>query len=53
MLARLLTPETFGLIALANIFLGFVKIFLDQGFAKALIQRENLEPEHLDAAFWS
>ena len=52
-LARLLTPETFGLIALANVFLAFMRIFLDQGFAKALIQRENLEPEHLDAAFWS
>ena len=53
LLARLLTPETFGLIALANVFLAFMQIFLEQGFAKALIQRENLEPEHLDAAFWS
>ena len=52
-LARLLTPKTFGLIALANVFLAFMQIFLDQGFAKALIQREELEPEHLDAAFWS
>ncbi|MEL7011112.1 MAG: lipopolysaccharide biosynthesis protein [Cyanobacteria bacterium J06588_4] len=53
LLARLLTPETFGLIALANVFLAFMQIFLEQGFAKALIQRENLEPEHLNAAFWS
>lgn len=53
LLARLLTPETFGLIALANVFLAFMRIFLDQGFAKALIQRETIEPEHLDAAFWS
>ena len=52
-LGRLLTPETFGLIALANVFLGFMQIFLDQGFAKALIQRDELEPEHKDAAFWS
>lgn len=52
-LARLLTPETFGLIALANVFLAFMQIFLEQGFAKALIQREELEPEHLEAAFWS
>ncbi|VEP13838.1 Polysaccharide biosynthesis family protein [Hyella patelloides LEGE 07179] len=52
-LARLLTPETFGLIALANVFLAFMQIFRQQGFAKALIQRENIEPEHLDAAFWS
>lgn len=52
-LARLLTPETFGLIALANVFLAFMQIFRQQGFSKALIQRENIEPEHLDAAFWS
>ena len=53
LLARLLTPETFGLIALANVFLAFMQIFLDQGFAKALIQRQEVEPEHFDAAFWS
>lgn len=53
LLARLLTPETFGLIALANVFLAFMQIFLEQGFAKALIQREDIEPEHLDSAFWS
>ena len=53
MLARLLTPETFGLIALANVSVAFMQIFLEQGFAKALIQREDIEPEHLDSAFWS
>ena len=53
LLARLLTPETFGLIALANVFLAFMQIFLEQGFAKALIQRQDIEPEHLDSAFWS
>lgn len=51
-LARLLPPETFGLVALANIFLAFMQIFLEQGFAQALIQRQHLEPEHLDTAFW-
>lgn len=52
-LARLLSPEAFGLVALANVFLAFMQIFLDQGFAKALIQRQHLEPEHLDTAFWT
>lgn len=52
-LARLLSPETFGLIALANVFLAFMQVFRQQGFSKALIQRETIEPEHLDAAFWS
>ncbi|MUG93846.1 MOP flippase family protein [Scytonema sp. UIC 10036] len=52
-LARLLDPEAFGLVALANIFLAFMQVFLDQGFAQVLIQRQELEPEHLDTAFWT
>ncbi|PSN18836.1 colanic acid exporter [filamentous cyanobacterium CCP5] len=53
LLARLLGPETFGLVALAHVFLAFMQIFLDQGFAQAIIQRDELEPEHLDTAFWT
>jgi PST family polysaccharide transporter len=52
-LARLLTPEAFGLIGLANIFIAFMQIFLEQGFTQALIQHEEIEPEELDTAFWS
>ena len=52
LLARLLEPQAFGLIALATVFLAFVQIFADQGFSSAIIQRGNLEPEHLDTAFW-
>jgi PST family polysaccharide transporter len=52
MLARLLSPEAFGLVALANVFLAFMRLFLDQGFGQAIIQRKDLEPEHLDTAFW-
>lgn len=51
-LARLLNPEAFGLVALANVFLVFMQIFLNQGFAQVLIQRQKLEPEHLNTAFW-
>ncbi|MCY7278519.1 MAG: oligosaccharide flippase family protein, partial [Phormidesmis sp. CAN_BIN44] len=53
LLARLLTPEVFGLIALANIFINFIQIFLDQGLGEAIVQRKELEPEHLDTAFWT
>ncbi|MEL7333715.1 MAG: lipopolysaccharide biosynthesis protein [Cyanobacteria bacterium J06560_2] len=52
-LARLLQPESFGLVALANGCLAFMQIFLEQGFAQALIQRKTLEPEHLDTSFWT
>ncbi|MBD1914253.1 MULTISPECIES: lipopolysaccharide biosynthesis protein [unclassified Leptolyngbya] len=51
-LARLVEPQDFGLIALANVFLGFMRLFLEQGFGQAIIQREDLEPEHLNTAFW-
>ncbi|WYL97344.1 MAG: MOP flippase family protein [Gloeotrichia echinulata IR180] len=53
LLARLLEPETFGLVALSSVFLAFLQIFLEQGFSQAIIQRQNLEPEHLDTAFWT
>ncbi len=52
-LARLLTPEAFGLIGLANVFLAFMNIFLEQGFSQALIQHEEIQPEELDTAFWA
>lgn len=51
-LARLLGPEAYGLTALAGVFLAFMSPFLNQGFAEAIIQREEIEPEHLDTAFW-
>ena len=51
-LARLLEPEAFGIIALAAVFIGLVNVLVDQGFADALVQRDSLEREHLDTAFW-
>jgi PST family polysaccharide transporter len=52
-LARLLSPSTFGLVALSSVFIAFLQIFVDQGFTQAIVQRQNLEPEHLDTAFWT
>ncbi len=51
-LSRLLAPEAFGLVALALVFIEFVQIFLDQGFGAAIVQRTDLDKEHLDTAFW-
>lgn len=53
LLARLLGPEAFGIVASAGIFLAFIDVFLDQGFSTVIIQRHELEPEHLDTAFWT
>lgn len=52
-LARLLAPEAFGLVALASVFIALLEVFLDQGFSAAIIQRQDLQSEHLDTAFWT
>ena len=52
-LARLLTPADFGLMALAGIYLTFCSFVIDQGFGTALVQRSDLQPGHLDAVFWA
>lgn len=51
-LARVLGPQTFGLVSMANVFIHFVQALLGQSFADAIVQRKELEPEHLDTAFW-
>ena len=52
LLAGLLGPKDFGTVAIAAIYIGFLQMFLDQGFAAALIQRKFLEQAHLDLVFW-
>ena len=52
MLAAILGPHDFGVVAIALIYVALAQVFLEQGFSTALIQREDLEPDHLDSAFW-
>lgn len=52
LLARLLAPEEIGLAALATALVSFFALFGEQGFTHALVQRADLEPEHLDSAVW-
>lgn len=51
-LARLLTPSDFGLVALTAIFIQFSHFFIDQGMGAAVVQRKDLSPEHINAVFW-
>lgn len=51
-LAAILGPYDFGVVAIALVYITLIHVFLEQGFATALIQRESLDPEHLDSAFW-
>lgn len=52
LLARLLVPEDFGLVALASVFVLFAQIIVDQGLGDALIQRREVTRAHMDTAFW-
>lgn len=52
LLARLLTPEAFGLIGMIVVFTGFASLFADAGFGAALVQREEIEERHLSSVFW-
>lgn len=51
-LARLLLPEDFGLMAYAGVVFALSEILVDQGLGVALTQREDLERRHIDTAFW-
>lgn len=52
-LARLLTPEDFGVVALATVFVALLQLLVEGGFGQALIQRPNLERGHVDTVFWT
>jgi O-antigen/teichoic acid export membrane protein len=52
-LANLLLPADFGLVALAVVFVNFAQVFVDQGLGDALIQRRELTRSHIDTAFWA
>jgi teichuronic acid exporter len=51
-LAALIGPGDFGLVAVALVYITFVRLLLEQGVMTAIIQREDLEETHLDSAFW-
>ena len=51
-LAALLGPRDFGLVAIGLVYLAFMQMFLDQGLVAALIRKPDVEPEHCDAVFW-
>jgi PST family polysaccharide transporter len=51
-LARLLTPEDFGLVGMVYVFTGFAVMFSELGFSAALVQKEEIEERHLSSIFW-
>ena len=51
-LARLLTPEEFGIVALASLFVFVCREIIKWSVSRTLVQLQNAEPEHFDTAFW-
>ena len=51
-LARLLTPEDYGLVAMVTALLGFTTLFRDLGLSIATIQRERITHEDVSGLFW-
>jgi PST family polysaccharide transporter len=56
-LARLLTPDAFGVISTIHMIISFAEIFTDAGFQKYIVQHqfydEQDQEESVNVAFWS
>lgn len=50
-LARLLTPDDFGIVALASVVMGLAVVMLDLGIHIAVVQKSGLDREDLDTAW--
>jgi teichuronic acid exporter len=51
-LARLLAPEEFGIIAMLGLFIGLASAFADSGFSSALIQKKEVTDEETSSVFY-
>lgn len=51
-LAAILGPTAYGVVALALIYVMFVQLLMQLGLGSALIQRRELTSAHLSSAFW-
>lgn len=51
-LARLLAPEDFGLVAMVTVITGFLYMFKDMGLSDAAIQKEEVDHRQISTLFW-
>ena len=51
-MARLLTPADFGLIAMVTAVTGFARLFKDLGLSTATVQKEKINHEQISTLFW-
>jgi len=53
LLARLLAPEDYGVIAILSIFISVATVFIDGGFSNALIQNQKRTEKDYSTAFYT
>lgn len=53
LLARLLAPEDFGIIAITSVFLVLANTIIDTSFSSSVIQREALDQKQLSSIFFA
>lgn len=51
-LARLLTPNDYGIVALITIFIALANVFVQSGFNTALIQKKDADSLDFSSVFW-
>jgi PST family polysaccharide transporter len=51
-LARLLTPQDYGLIGMVAVVTGFISMFKDLGLSAATIQKEKITADQINTLFW-
>jgi polysaccharide transporter, PST family len=52
MLARLLSPAEFGLVAMVAPLVGFVRLFAELGLLEAVVQKPTISQNELSGLFW-
>lgn len=51
-LARLLLPESFGMVAIISVFISFANIFVQGGFNMALVQKKDADEKDFSSVFF-
>ena len=51
-LARLISPEDFGLIGMVSAIIVFLNVFRDMGMTEATVQREHITRDQISTLFW-
>lgn len=51
-LARILMPEVYGIVAIVTVFTSILQVFVDSGLGNALIQKEGADDLDFSSVFW-